>query len=160
MRRLLRPVCEHLQKILRHLMSQHPAYHFRVQSSGGEITVSEVSGLNVEIDVIEHREGGDPTGAVRKLPGLQKFSNLVLKRGIFSGNNDFFQWLTAARANPADRRDVVISLLNEEHQPIVVWRVRRAFPCKYSGPHLKADGNEVAIETLELAHEGLSVESA
>ena len=95
---------------------------------------------------------------MRKVPGLQKFSNIVLKRGIVSGNNSFFEWLTATRDNPNTRRDLTISLLNEEHNPVAVWRVRRAFPCKYSGPSLRADGNEVAIETLELAHEGLEVE--
>jgi phage tail-like protein len=141
-------------------MSHCPAYQFRVVSSdGSEINVAEVSGLNIELAVIEHREGGD-RDAVRKLPGLRKFSNIVLKRGIVSGNNDFFAWLRATHDDPNNRRDLTISLLDERFAPVAVWRVRRAFPCKYSGPNLRADANEVAIESLELAHEGLDLESS
>ncbi|MFL6537200.1 MAG: phage tail protein [Chthoniobacterales bacterium] len=158
---MLRHICCWWHSLLRHFMSQCPAYQFRVVSSdGNEISVSEVSGLNIELAVIEHREGGDPDASVRKLPGLRKFSNIVLKRGIVSGNNDFFEWLTATRNSPNERRDLTISLLDERLQPVAVWRVRRAFPCKYSGPDLRADANEVAIESLELAHEGLEVESS
>jgi len=142
-------------------MSQYPrpAYHFTVQWGGTRIGVAEVSGLSADIAVIEHREGSDPEATVRKIPGLHKFPNITLKRGIVAGDNEFFGWFNTVRMNVAERRDLVINLLNEDHQPIVAWKVRNAFPCKYSGPDLKAGGNEVAIETLELAHEGLSVET-
>ncbi len=141
-------------------MSQYPspAYHFSVQWGGTRIGVSEVSGLTIERAVIEHQEGSDPTQTARKMPGMAKFSNIVLKRGIMSGDNEFFQWFNTAELNTVERRDMVISLLDEQHQPRVSWRVRNAFPCKYSGPDLKANSSEVAFETLELAHEGLSVE--
>ncbi len=115
--------------------------------------------FSAEIAVIELREGSDPEATARKMPGLHKFNNITLKRGIVSGDNEFFQWFNTVRMNAAERRDVVINLLNENHEPIVAWKIRNAFPCKYSGPDLKADGNDVAIETLELAHEGLSVET-
>lgn len=140
-------------------MSQYPRpnYHFTVQWGGTRLGVMEVSGLEAEIVVIEHREGGDPEATPRKMPGLRKFGNIVLKRGLVAGDNEFFEWFNSTQMSTAQRRDIVINLLNENHEPIVSWRARNAFPCKYSGPQLKADANEVAIETLELAHEGLSV---
>jgi phage tail-like protein len=143
-------------------MSQYPrpAYHFTVQWGGTRIGVAEVSGLSADIAVIEHRDGADPEATARKMPGLHKFANITLKRGIVAGDNQFFEWFNTVRMNAAERRDVVINLLNENHQPIVSWKVRNAFPCKYSGPELRASANEVAIESIELAHEGLSVESA
>jgi phage tail-like protein len=142
-------------------MSQYPspAYHFTVQWGGARIAVTEVTGLDIELAVVEHRDGSDPTGSPRKMPGLRKFGNIVLKRGLIVGDNEFFQWFNAVQMNRPERRDVVINLLDEQHQPIVSWRVRNAFPCKYSGPHLKAGGSEIAFETLELAHEGLTIES-
>lgn len=142
-------------------MSQysHPAYHFTVQWGGNRIGVTEVTGLDIELAVIEHRDGSDPTGTARKMPGMRKFSNLVLKRGLITGDNQFFEWFNTVQMHRPERRDVVIHLLDERHQPVLSWRVRDAFPCKYSGPHLRADANEVAFETLELAHEGLDIVS-
>jgi len=84
---------------------------------------------------------------------------VVLKRGIIKGDNDFFNWMNSINLNQVERRDITISLLDETHQPVRVWRVRNAWPCKLSAPDLKADANEVAIETLELAHEGIQVEA-
>jgi phage tail-like protein len=161
MRKLLRRICCFLRNLLRHCMSQYPrpGYHFTVECGGARISVSEVTGLDIELAVIEHRDGSDPTGTARKLPGVRKFANVVLKRGLVVDSNEFFEWFNAVQMNNPERRDLVINLLDEQHQPVVSWRIRNAFPCKYSGPHLKADGNEVAIETLELAHEGLAIES-
>ena len=143
-------------------MSQYPrpAYHFTVQWGGTRIGVAEITGLSADIAVVEHRDGADPDATPRKIPGMHKFSNITLKRGIVAGDNEFFQWFNTVRMNAAERRDIVINLLNETHEPIVTWKIHNAFPCKYSGPELKASSNEVAIESLELAHEGLSVESA
>ncbi|MHC4104412.1 MAG: phage tail protein, partial [Planctomycetota bacterium] len=73
--------------------------------------------------------------------------------------NEFFEWLNTARLNQIERRDLVISLLNENHEPVMVWRAVNAFPAKIQGPVLRATGNEVAIETLEVAHEGLSIQA-
>jgi phage tail-like protein len=93
------------------------------------------------------------------MPGLRKFSNITLKRGIVKADNDFFKWLSTVKLNTVERRDLVISLLNEEHQPVMVWKVHNAFPVKVEGPGLKASGNEVAIESIEIAHEGLEIQN-
>jgi len=90
---------------------------------------------------------------------MQKFSNVTLKRGTFKGDNDFYKWFNTISLNTIERRDLVISLLNENHEPVVVWKVKNAFPVKVQSTDLKADGNEVAIETLEIAHEGLTIQN-
>lgn len=135
-----------------------PKYHFVVDWGGVRTGFSEVSGLDISVEVIEYREGNDPQGHLRKMPGLQKFSNITLKRGIIKGDNDFIKWLNTQKLNTVEKRDIVISLLDETHAPIKSWKLRNAFPVKYSGPALNASANEVAIESLEIAHEGLEVE--
>jgi len=90
---------------------------------------------------------------------MQKFSNITLKRGIFQGDNDYFNWWNTVALNTIERRDVVISLLNENHEPVVVFKVKNAWPVKVQSTDLKADGNEVAIESIEIAHEGLVIQN-
>ena len=93
------------------------------------------------------------------MPGLRKFNNITLKRGIVKGDNEFFIWLSTVKLNTVERRDLIISLLNEDHLPVMVWKVHNAFPVKVEGPQLKASGNEVAIESIEIAHEGLELQN-
>jgi len=133
-------------------------YHFMVEWGGARGGFTEVSGLDVETDVMEYREGSDRDFNARKFPGMRKVSNVVLKRGIFQGDNEFFEWLNATRMASPERRDLIVSLLNEEHEPLVVWKLRSAWPVKLSGPALNALRSGFAIETLEVAHEGFVVE--
>lgn len=143
------------------MAAQYPLskFHFSVEWGGTRIGFTEVSGLDVQIDPIEYREGASPEYSKIKMPGMRKFSNITLKRGTFKGDNDFYKWLSEIQLNKVTRRDVVIKLLDEQHQPIVVWKVMNAFPIKVQSTDLKADGNEVAIETIELAHEGLTIQN-
>lgn len=135
-----------------------PKFHFQVDWGGTKVGFSEVSGLDVETEVIEYRDGAMREYSKLKMPGMQKFSNITLKRGVFQKDNEFFEWWNSVKLNTIERRDVVISLLNEEHDPVLTWKIKNAWPVKVQGTDLKSDGNEVAIETLELAHEGLSME--
>ena len=135
-----------------------PKFHFQVEWGGSKITFTEISGMDVEIEPIEYRDGASPEYHKIKMPGMQKFSNITLKRGTFRGDNEFRDWFNTVALNTIERRDITISLLNEEHEPVVVWKVKSAWPLKVQSTDLKADGNEVAIETMELAHEGLTVE--
>ena len=134
-----------------------PAYHFIVEWGGTRNGFTEVSGLTMETQVIEYREGNSPDGRMLKMPGLMKYPNIVLKRGIIKGDNDFFKWMNTTRGSQVERRDVVISLLNENHEPVMVWKARNAFPVKIDVPYLKAGASEVAMESIELAHEGLEI---
>lgn len=134
-----------------------PAFHFRVEWGGTNLGFTEVSGLNVETQVIEYRDGMSPDYSTIKMPGMQKYGNITLKRGVIAGDNQMFDWWNTYQMNKIERRDITISLLNEKHEPVVVWKVRNAFPTKVDGGSLKATGNEVAIETMEIAHEGITV---
>nr|MBD3622161.1 phage tail protein [Sunxiuqinia sp.] len=135
-----------------------PKFHFQVEWAGTKLGFSEVTGLDVETEVIEYRDGSMPEYSKLKMPGMQKFSNSTLKRGVFQKDNEFFEWWNTVKLNTIERRDIIISLLNEEHAPVLTWKIKNAWPVKVQSTDLKSDGNEVAIETLELAHEGLSME--
>jgi phage tail-like protein len=134
-------------------------YHFQVEWGGARIGFTEVSGLDVETEILEYREGSSPQYSTIKIPGLRKHPNLVLKRGVMRGDNEFFQWLNATRLAAPERRDLLVALLNEEHEPTMVWKVRNAWPVKIVGPVLNALEGTLAIEALEIAHEGLTVEN-
>jgi len=136
-----------------------PVFHFTVQWGGNRVGFTEGTGLNKENQAIEYRDGGFPEYSSIKMPGLRKFSNVTLKRGIVKGDNDLFRWLNTIQLNKVERRDLVISLLNENHEPVMVWKIHNAFPVKVEGPQLKAMGNEVAIESIEIAHEGLELQN-
>ena len=136
-----------------------PVFHFQVQWGGANLGFAEVSGLNIEVQVIEYRDGLSPVYSARKMPGIPKYGNITLKRGITPADNQYFQWLNETKLNKAQRRDLVISLLNENHEPVMTWKAHNAFPVKIEGPGLKATGNEVAIESMEIAHEGLTIEN-
>jgi phage tail-like protein len=136
-----------------------PKFHFQVQWGGAQIGFTEVTGLDISTDAIEYREGSSPEFHKIKMPGLQKFSNITLKRGIFKGDNDFYKWWNTIALNTIERRDLIINLLNETHQPVVTWKIKNAWPVKIQSTDLKADGNEVAIESLEIAHEGLTIQN-
>ena len=122
------------------------------------MSFTEVTGLDIQVEVIEYRHGDSKVFSKIKMPGLQKFSNITLKRGTFQGDFDYYNWLSEIQTDRAGiRRDVVIKLLNEAHEPVAAWKATRCFPVKVQASDLKSDGNEVAIETIEIAHEGLSI---
>jgi phage tail-like protein len=145
---------------LRRLFMKYPhtKNHFRVEWGGTNVGFMEVSGLSIELDVVSYREGSSPENSERLMPGLKKYSPIILKRGIVKSDDDFYKWINTAQFNTIERRDITISLLNESHEPVVVWRVKNAFPFKLEYSPLNAHGSEVAIESLTLAHEGLVVE--
>lgn len=134
-----------------------PKFHFQVQWGGVRIGFTEVTGLDMQVEAIEYREGSSPEYSKIKMPGMHKFSNITMKRGTIQGDSDFYKWMNTINLTVTERRDVVISLLNESHEPVMTWKAKNAFPVKVQASDLKSDGNEVAIETLELAHEGLNI---
>jgi phage tail-like protein len=134
-------------------------FHFRVEWGGERLGFTEVTGLDMQAEAIEYREGSSPEYSKIKMPGLHKFSNITLKRGSIAGDSDFYKWVNTISLNQVERRDIIISLLNETHSPVLTWKAKNTFPVKLQASDLKADGNEVAIESIELAHEGLSLVS-
>ena len=142
-----------------------PKFHFQVEwGQDFRIGFTEVSGLDFETEVIEYREGNSKIYSKTSQPGMQKLSHITMKRGTFEGDYDFYkEWRKtylfqeANKTGSQYRRTVTIKLLNEEHEAIVTWRLRNAWPTKVQSTDLKADANEVAIETMELVHEGLDI---
>ncbi len=129
-------------------------YNFLVEIDGvARAAFHECSGLDSTIDVIEHREGGENT-ALRKLPGMTKYSNIVLKRGV-TDDCELYNWHLQAIKGNVERKSGSIVLLDRGGQEMARWNFSRAWPAKWTGPSLNAEGNDVAIEQLDLAHEGL-----
>jgi phage tail-like protein len=137
--------------------SRHDPYKvfkFRVEIDGlTSAAFSEVSGLDSETVVIEYRTGSE-RNSVRKLAGLTKYPNIVLKRGI-TQDVELWNWRKSVIDGNVDRRNGSIVLLDDSGQEQVRWNFLNGWPCKLQGPHLNAHGNDVAIETLEISHEGL-----
>ena len=142
-------------------MAQYPLpkFHFSVEWGGTRIGFTEVTGLEVNTEVIEYRDGASREYAKIKMPGMQKFGNITMKRGIFKSDNEYFEWWNTHALNTIERRDITVSLLNEKHEPVVVWKIKNAWPVKIQSPDLKSDANETAIESVEIAHEGLVLEN-
>ncbi len=145
-----------------------PKFHFLVEwGEDFQIGFTEVSGLDFETEVIEYREGNSKKYNKTKQPGLTKFSNITLKRGTFQGDYSFYEeWKKTYMFQEGNstgsqyRRSITIKLLNEAHEPVIVWKLENAWPSKIQSTDLKADANEVAIETLELVHEGLTIDTS
>jgi phage tail-like protein len=131
------------------------AYNFIVEIDSTAVAgFSEVGGLSADGDVVEYREGTDLPLTVRKMPGLCKYVNISLKRG-YTTSRVLWQWRLAIINGNVDRRNGAVVLLDEQRNRVVEWQFENAWVVKYEGPALNAKGNDVAIETLELAHEGL-----
>jgi phage tail-like protein len=116
---------------------------------------NEVTGLELEIPPIEYRTGSEDI-TVRKIPGLKKFTNITLKRGV-TGHIAFFRWVQEALNGKVRRTSGSIVLLDENRQEVMRWNFDRAWPTKYTAPALSAGKNEIAMETLVLSVESLSI---
>jgi phage tail-like protein len=132
-------------------------FNFVIDIEGvGSGAFSEVSGLDTETDPIEYREGSEDI-TVRKLPGLRKYPNITLKRG-FTKDRGLWDWRKTVMDGKTQRKSGSIVLLNEAREEALRWNFREGWPCKLQGPPLNAKTNEVAIETLEICHEGLELQ--
>jgi len=132
-------------------------FNFLVET-GGVLAAgfSEITGMNGEVQVVEYREGRDPQSNTRKLPGLLKYGNVTLKSGVVV-DQDFFKWFKTGIDGDIKRLDISILLLDEQRQERVRYNLTNAWPVKFMAPDLKAAANEIAVNSLELAHEGLRI---
>jgi phage tail-like protein len=134
----------------------HTARRFYVEIEGHPQAVfTEVGGLQVEMQVMEYQEGGN-NGFIHRLPGPTKIGNLVLKRGLTT-SNDFFKWCMEVITRNVSRRHVSVLLYDTQGQEVVRWNFHNAYPVKWVGPQFTATSQATAIETLELAHDGLEL---
>ena len=135
------------------------AFNFVIEIDGvARGAFSEVGGLTAEGDSTDYREGTDVQPNVRKLVGLRKYTNITLKRG-YTADKVLWQWYTNIFNGMPDRRNVTIVLMNERREAVLRWNAENAWINKIEGPALKASGNDVAMESVELVHEGLTLEA-
>ena len=122
---------------------------------------SEVSGFDLNVDVVEYREGDDLRNTPRKLPGLTKYGNITFKWGVV-GDMEMLDWLyTVASSDQApptgvERKNITVTLIDDTGADGPQWTIINAWPVRYSIPDLNALGSEVAIESIEICHAGLT----
>jgi phage tail-like protein len=131
---------------------------FRVEIDGiVTADFKEVYGIEADVAVVDYRAGNDRAPSARKLPGEAKFSNIVLKRGM-TGDLSLWNWMRETIEGKVNRRNMSVVLLNDAGEEVRRFNFREAWPVKWSGPNLKVESSEtVAIETVEIAHEELSI---
>ncbi|MBO7413611.1 MAG: phage tail protein [Fibrobacter sp.] len=137
-----------------------PKFHFQVKWGDQEMSFQEVTGLDAQSEEIKYRVGNSKVYSVVKMPGLIKYSNVTMKKGIFKGDNKFWEWFNQIKQNTIKRIDITISLLDETDAPAMTWTLKNAWPTKISGYELKAEGNEVAVESIEIVHEGMTISNS
>ena len=130
-------------------------FNYKVEIDGLEAGgFSEVTGFDASIDVIEYREG-DMTQTPLKIPGLKKYGNITLKQGLVD-SMVLYEWMTAGLEGDVERKTLTITLLDIAGSPAASWQIINAWPVKYTAPDFNATSSEVAIESLEIAHEGMT----
>lgn len=140
-------------------MRPYAAFNFALELGSLQAAgFSECMGLQIETKVFEYEEGGN-NGTTLKFPVHTSYGNVTLKRGIVT-SNELIEWhldVVQSRFSMNRTQNVAIVLQDEKGNPVKRWNLLRALPVKWVGPDLKAGGSEVAVETLELAHEGIEI---
>ena len=136
-----------------------PKFRFEVDfgTQLKKIAFQEVSGMDKEVQVIEYRHSNNPQISTIKMPGIAKYGNVTMKHGVFANDNTFWEWMNEIKMNTVTRRTVLIKLLDEDGAVTMQWQLNNAWPTKITGSDLKSDGNEVAVDTIELAHEQMII---
>jgi phage tail-like protein len=133
-----------------------PKFYFSVDIGDfQDLPFQEVSGLDVETEVIEYRHGNSPSHGTIKMPGLMKFGDVTLKKGVFADDNQFFDWISQISLNTYTRLTVVIRLLDETATERMTWTLSNAFPQKVTPTDMNSQSSEAGIETIVFAHEGM-----
>ena len=142
-----------------------PKFHFKVTIGGEDIgSFQEVSGLKKTVEAIDYRGGDSVEFFMQKIPGLQKFDNITFKRGVFQDQKQFSEWMKSVKDNLSThdlgdaRKDIVVELLDAGQTPVMTWTIVRAFPVSVTYPDLNSTANEIAVESIEVCHEGINVD--
>ena len=135
-----------------------PKFYFMVDWGGTtNIPFQEVSGLEIEAEPLEYRHGNSKVFSKINMPGMVKNNKVSMKKGVFVNDNTFWDWYNKIKMNTIERQNVVIKLLDEKGSPTMTWTLNNAWPTKISSTDLKSESNEVAIESIEIMHEGLTI---
>ena len=136
-----------------------PKFRFEVDF-GSElkgVAFQEVSGMDTETQIIEYRKSNSQLFSIEKMPGLVKYGNVTMKRGVFVNDNTFWTWIEEIKLNNIKRTTVFVKLLDEAGKVSMQWTLMNAWPTKITCTDLKSDGSEVAVDTIEIAHEQLII---
>ncbi len=121
------------------------------------MTFRELSGFDVDIQPAQKRIGPSPSFSRQNMPGVKKYSNIILKQGVFKSDEKVWQWINEIRMNTIKRKSITISQLDDAGKSIRVWSLVNAWPIRITGIDLKAYNNEVAVESIEIALEGFTI---
>ncbi len=131
-------------------------YRFRLEIDGiDQAGFSEVSGFDANVDIIEYREGDSPVTSPVKLPGLTKYGNVTMKWGV-TDSLSLYDWIKGISEGTIERKTVTITVLDDAGDSKASWQLLNAWPTKYTAPDFNASASEIALESLELAHEGMT----
>ncbi len=131
-----------------------PVYRFVVTLGDEQMAFSEVSGLDIGVETITYKDG---LGR-KHMPGQKSDVNITLKRGVVRKKSQFFDWINQISLNLIDKKDMTVSLTNETgDEPLVTWTITNAFPKKLTAPSFNGSSNEVAVETLEMMADNVTI---
>jgi phage tail-like protein len=143
-----------------------PVYNYRVEIGGDAIAFSEVSGLSVGHEVATYKEsstgGGVPGPRVLHMPSQPTAPKITLKKGIVRGQSvaTLYKWIASIQLNLVEKKDIFIRLCDESGAPVISWRAINAFPTKLDAPSFDSKSNDVAIESMELQTDRVTIEEA
>mgnify|MGYP000625067742 CR=1 FL=1 len=138
-----------------------PKFYFEVRLGAQDnvVVFQEVSGFETETQLVEYRRGDSKQFSTIKMPGIAKTENVRLKKGVFVNDSKFWKWYDSIKMNTIKRETITIQLLDETGSPAMTWTLNNAWPTKRTAADMKSDANEVAVETLEFSHEGLTIKN-
>lgn len=135
-----------------------PRFYFMVDfGTRTAVPFQEVSGLDTEPERMEYRHGNSPVFSTIKMPGMKKYGNVTLKKGIFKSDHLFWNWYNKIKMNTIERSTLIIKLCDEVGNPTMTWTLDNAFPVKITSSDLKSDADEIAVDAIEIYHEGLTI---
>jgi len=135
-----------------------PTYRFIVTLGDDQVPFSSASGLDINYDTIEYRDG---TGSWFKMPGQRQSTTITLSKGVFPGENILYNWINSVQLNQVDKKDIMISLTNDAGTEVLMsWNVSNAFPTSLTSPSFDATSNEIAVQQVTLMADRVSIQTA
>lgn len=143
-----------------------PVYNYRVDIGSDAVAFSEVSGLSISYETSTYKESpvesGKPGPRVMIMPSQSQPPTISLKKGLVPAVSVkvLYDWIKGIQTNQIEKKDISVSLCNEKGEPVVTWKVSNAFPTKLEAPTFDSNSNDVAIESMELMADGISIAEA
>lgn len=141
-----------------------PVYNYRVEIGSDAVAFSEVSGLSRSYETTSYKESpvesGVPGPRVMHMPAQAPAGTVTLKKGIVRGASvaALYEWISATQLNQTEKKDIFVRLCDENGDPVISWKVTNAFPTKLDAPTFDANSNDVAVESMELTADGVTME--